>query len=287
MTVKAVFFDIDGTLLTDKRTVAASTIQAINQLKKEGYLVGLATGRGPKFSLPYMAALQMDLAICYNGQYIVAREGLLAERALAREDLERLIDYSSAKKYDLSFGTANDVVGSNLLHVGFGMARSLYWLAQKMPHFLVTFLIIGFNHIYRRLRPRSKASMLAELEQPVYQVVMLAGKRETDRMAERFPDLTFTRSSPYMADIISKGTSKLQGIALAGQHYGFDLSQVMVFGDSDNDLEMLSGAGYGVAMGNASRKVKQISRYVTASNNKSGIAKALSHFGLIEEGKAW
>ncbi|HFR3467710.1 TPA: HAD family hydrolase, partial [Streptococcus suis] len=51
MTIKAVFFDIDGTLLTDNRMVSSSTILAINALKEKGILVGLATGRDPRFVL--------------------------------------------------------------------------------------------------------------------------------------------------------------------------------------------------------------------------------------------
>ena len=49
MDIKAVFFDIDGTLVNDSRQVLKSTKQAIASLKKQGILVGLATGRGPFF----------------------------------------------------------------------------------------------------------------------------------------------------------------------------------------------------------------------------------------------
>lgn len=282
MAVKAVFFDIDGTLLTDKRTVAVSTIHAISQLKKRGYLIGLATGRGPQFSLPYMASLQMDLAVCYNGQYIIARDGWTATQPLSEKDLRALIKYSISKRRDLSFGKARDMTGSGLLHVGMGMSRFLYWLVKRLPHFMVRFLTAGVNQIYRRLKPPTEASLLANLTEPVYQVVMLAGKQETDHLEKQFPHLTFTRSSPFAADIISRGMSKLRGIAIAGKHYGFDLTQVMAFGDSDNDVEMLSGSGYGVAMGNAGHWVRQTADYITASNNQDGIAAALKHYGLIE-----
>lgn len=44
MEVKAVFFDIDGTLVNDSRTVLKSTEQAIQSLKEQGIFVGLATG---------------------------------------------------------------------------------------------------------------------------------------------------------------------------------------------------------------------------------------------------
>ncbi len=283
MAVKAIFFDIDGTLLTDNRTIETSTIQAINQLKNQGYLVGLATARGPKFSLPYMASLRMDLAICYNGQYIISREGPIFTQAISKDNLMGLIDYGVTRKRDLSFATANDVLGSRLLHVGLGMNRFFYWIAKKLPHFMVNFLIMGFNQIYRRLKPQTKESILVRLKEPIYQVIMLAGEQETNMLAQQFPELKFTRGSPFAADIITRGMSKLKGIAIAGEHYGFTVSQVMVFGDSDNDIEMLSGAGYGVAMGNASHRVKERARYVTTSNNKSGIASALLHYGLIKE----
>ena len=50
--------------------------------------------------------------------------------------------------------------------------------------------------------------------------------------------------------------SKLKGIAHLGEVFGFELSEVMAFGDSENDLEMLSGVGIGVAMGNGEDELK-------------------------------
>ncbi|MCO0847366.1 HAD hydrolase family protein [Streptococcus suis] len=63
MTIKSVFFDIVGTLLTDNRMVSSSTILDINALKEKGSLVGLATGRDPRFVLQYMASVGLDLAL--------------------------------------------------------------------------------------------------------------------------------------------------------------------------------------------------------------------------------
>ncbi len=280
LTVKAVFFDIDGTLLTDNRTVLASTVQAINQLKHRGYLVGLATGRGPNFSLPYMASLNLDIAICYNGQYIFDRKGVISAQELPKDSLVSLVNYAQKKQRDLSFGTATDMVGSRLLHVG--VRKWAYWLAKRLPDFMADLLMVGFNHGYRRIWPKTRESMMAKLEQPIYQVVMLASKKETDKLGYLFPKLTFTRSSPFAADIISKGMSKLKGIAVVANRFNFDLSQVMAFGDSDNDIEMVRGVGLGIAMGNGKRKLKQFANYTTASNNDGGIAAALEHFKLID-----
>ena len=77
------------------------------------------------------------------------------------------------------------------------------------------------------------------------------------KAAADFEDLKLTRSNPFAADIINQGNSKLEGIRRVGKEYGFDLNQVMAFGDSDNDLEMLAGVGMSVAMGNGSSSVKE------------------------------
>jgi Cof subfamily protein (haloacid dehalogenase superfamily) len=114
-------------------------------------------------------------------------------------------------------------------------------------------------------------------------MMMIVSEVETKKLAAEFPQLSITRSSPYSVDIISRGMSKLKGIEKAGEYYGFTTDQVMAFGDSTNDVEMLAGVRFSVAMGNGSKKVKDVASYVTASNNEDGIYQAALHFGLMEE----
>ena len=61
-----------------------------------------------------------------------------------------------------------------------------------------------------------------------------------------------------------------------------DRSEIMAFGDGENDIDMLQFAGVGVAMGNADEKVKAMADYVTDTVENDGIEKALRHFGLID-----
>lgn len=282
LTVKAVFFDIDGTLLTDSRTVSKSTILAINALKKQGILVGLATGRGPRFLLQYMASLGLDIAIAYNGQYIFSREQVLYTSELSREALEVMMDYAESHQKDLSFGMANGIAGSNIM--SFGAGNLAYRISRIVPKSCAGVINFIFNRLIRRLRPQKKANFEEVLGKPVYQMMLLATEQETKQLAERYEFLTFTRSSPYAADIINKGNSKLEGIRRVGEKYGFGPEDVMVFGDSNNDIEMLEGVRYSVAMKNGTKRARQVASYVTDSNNKEGIYKALAHFGLLGEG---
>lgn len=281
MTVKAVFFDMDGTLLTDSRTISKSTIVAINALKKQGILVGLATGRDPHFLLKYMASLGMDVAVAYNGQYIFSREKVLYANPLPKESLEVVIDYAEEQNRDLSFGTAKGIAGSSIM--SFGTGNFVYRLTRLVPSSWTGMINFMLNSVLRRLKPQKKTDFKRLTQQPIYQMMLIATEKETQQLAERFPFLSFTRSSPYAADIISPGNSKFVGIQRIGECYDFDMDQVMVFGDSNNDLEMLAGVKYSVAMKNGTKKVRQTASYVTDSNNKEGIHKALLHFGLVGE----
>ena len=139
----------------------------------------------------------------------------------------------------------------------------------------------SFKYLIRRFKPQNLNNLLTIMRQPIYQIVLVATEGETDKIQEAFPYIKITRSSPYSADLISKEQSKIKGIERVGEMFGFELAEVMAFGDSDNDIEMLSGVGIGVAMGNAKSSVKELAHYTTDSNNNDGISKALAHYGLI------
>lgn len=279
MEIKAVFFDIDGTLVNDSRTVLKSTEKAIRDLKAQGILVGLATGRGPAFVKPFMEHLDLDFSVTYNGQYVFSRDKVIFAKPIDKTSLRQIIDYAISHKKEIALGAEEGILGSKIM--SFGMSRFSQWSSQFVPRKLTSGVSHTFNRFVGRLVPQKKQDLLDLIHQPIYQVLMLASKAEIQEIEGLFPGIKFTRSSPYASDLINQGVSKMEGIKLVGQEFGFDMSQVMAFGDSDNDLEMLSGVGMSIAMGNGTSKVKQVAKHTTTSNTKDGIHKALEHFGLL------
>lgn len=280
MAIKAVFFDIDGTLLNDRKNVQKSTIKAIRNLKDQGILVGLATGRGPSFVQPFLENLGLDFAVAYNGQYIYSRSEIIYTNQLSKTTVYRLIRYAGARRREISLGTASGLLGSGI--IGLGTSRLGQIVSSLVPRKWAKAIERSFKHFIRRIKPQNIDSLMVILREPIYQVVLVATEGESERIQKQFPRVKLTRSSPYSMDVISEGQSKVKGIERVGQCYGFDLSEVIAFGDSDNDIEMLSQVGIGVAMGNASQQVKENARYTTADNNDDGISKALAHYGLIQ-----
>ncbi|HGI3680734.1 TPA: HAD-IIB family hydrolase [Streptococcus agalactiae] len=280
MAIKAVFFDIDGTLLNDRKNVQKSTIKAIRNLKDQGILVGLATGRGPSFVQPFLENLGLDFAVTYNGQYIYSRSEIIYTNQLSKTTVYRLIRYAGARRREISLGTASGLLGSGI--IGLGTSRLGQIVSSLVPRKWAKAIERSFKYFIRRIKPQNIDSLMVILREPIYQVVLVATEGESERIQKQFPRVKLTRSSPYSMDVISEGQSKVKGIERVGQRYGFDLSEVIAFGDSDNDIEMLSQVGIGVAMGNASQQVKENARYTTADNNDDGISKALAHYGLIQ-----
>lgn len=102
-------------------------------------------------------------------------------------------------------------------------------------------------------------------------------------MRELMPDCVSMRWHPLFTDVIAAGVSKSIGIDKVLAYEGLSLEDAMAFGDGGNDLSMIQHVPYGVAMGNACDELKAIANYVTDDVDHDGIAKALYHFGLIDQ----
>ena len=285
MEVKAVFFDIDGTLVNDRKSVLKSTKDAIKIVKEQGVLVGVATGRGPFFVKDLMEDLNLDFAVTYNGQYILTKDKVLFTSPISKLHLRQLITYAKKEGKEIALGTKDAMVGSKIM--SFGMGSFSQRISRFVPSVLTRTVSHSFNRLVSKVVPQKEEDLLYLMNQPIYQVLMLMTPEESEKAAADFDDLKLTRSNPFAVDIINLGNSKLEGIRRVGKEYGFDLNQVMAFGDSDNDLEMLAGVGMSVAMGNGSSSVKEVAKHITTSNQQDGIHKALEHFGVLASEKVF
>ena len=285
MEVKAVFFDIDGTLVNDRKSVLKSTKDAIKIVKEQGVLVGVATGRGPFFVKDLMEDLNLDFAVTYNGQYILTKDKVLFTSPISKLHLRQLITYAKKEGKEIALGTKDAMVGSKIM--SFGMGSFSQRISRFVPSVLTRTVSHSFNRLVSKVVPQKEEDLLYLMNQPIYQVLMLMTPEESEKAAADFDDLKLTRSNPFAVDIINRGNSKLEGIRRVGKEYGFDLNQVMAFGDSDNDLEMLAGVGMSVAMGNGSSSVKEVAKHITTSNQQDGIHKALEYFGVLASEKVF
>lgn len=258
-TIQAVFFDIDGTLLSFKtHEVATSTEEAIEQLQAKGIKTILSTGRSIN-SIDHVRYLNFDGFITFNGGYCVTKEGeILFKQTIDPNDIKSVLQY--AKEHPLSFSFMSE---------------------KEVSIHDVTPEIAGmYAHLNLPVPPTADIENV-DVESILQTNIFLGPEEEKEFMAQVMPNSLASRWSPLFADVNPKGQSKQIGIDIFCQYFGIDVANTMAFGDGGNDITMLKHVGIGVAMGNANPEVKEIADYVTDDVDSDGIWNALKHYKVI------
>jgi len=87
-----------------------------------------------------------------------------------------------------------------------------------------------------------------------------------------------TKSKKWIIEICPKEHTKGDAVRYLSEHFGIPKEKTMCIGDSYNDLTMFEQTGFSVAVSNSYPDVKEKADYVTASNNQSGVGKAINFF---------
>lgn len=251
---KAVFFDIDGTLLSSDRTLTTEVKQAIKLLQSKDIFIGLATGRGPHTIQPLLKDLNMTSYVCFNGQYIVHSNEIIAKYFLDAASLKRLSKKVNNQNQEIIF---LDEVGLEIEQQSHDSRESL--IKAHLDNKPVNF-------------------------SGVYQAIIFAREGEDGYLNNFTDQFAFARWSKKALDVLPLGRSKVDGIKSLIKRLSIDIKNVYAFGDGLNDLEMLRDVGTGIAMGNAHESVKKQADFVTSHADADGIVKGLKEVGLLPKG---
>jgi len=85
----------------------------------------------------------------------------------------------------------------------------------------------------------------------------------------------------FAIHLMQVGHSKMAGVRKACELLGMDASEVVAFGDADNDERMLRECGVGVAIGNASERAKRAADLVTKGAHAEGVLEGLTSLGIL------
>lgn len=257
--IKAVFFDIDGTLISFKtHEIPKSTIEAIKELQAKGIKTILATGRSIN-SIDHIKFLDFDGYITFNGGYCLTKDlEVLHREPIDARDIESVLAYAKEKALSFSFMSEREITIHDVTPEIAGMYAHL-------------------NLPVPKLVDMEKVDTGSILQTNIF----LGPEEEQEFMEKVMPNSLSSRWTPLFADVNPKGLSKKVGIDIFCKHFGVELEETMAFGDGGNDITMLKHVKVGVAMGNANPEVKEISDYVTDDVDDDGIWNALKKFEVI------
>ena len=262
--IKALFFDIDGTLVSFKtHTIPSSTLQALEAAKANGLKIFIATGR-PRVIITNLGALQerqlIDGYVSMNGAYCFVGEEVIYKSPIPADEVQHVLNYCHQRQVPCIVVGERDIAvthASDLVHQIFNEL-----LGVDFP-----------------LPPLASAEALPTRE--VFQLTPFFTVEQESEVRASLPGCEFGRWHPAFIDLTARDNNKQRGISLMANHFGIRAEETMSFGDGGNDIPMLLHAGIGVAMGNATDEVKASADYVTTSVDEDGIWNALKHFQLI------
>ena len=256
--IKAVFFDIDGTLVSFKtHRVPDSANRAIAAFRSKGFRVFIASGR-QLLAINNLEDLQFDGYVTLNGGYCIVGEQVIYKHSMPSEDMVSLVQYMEEREnFPCIF------VHENAFCINYTDERT--------------------DEVFRLLNfPQPPTLPLREAATgDIFQLVAFFTKEQEKAIMAVMPHCEATRWNPLFSDVIPKGSSKQVGVDKMLDYFGISLDESMAFGDGGNDVLMLKHVGIGVAMGNAEDEVKRAADYVTGSVDEDGVEKALRHFGVI------
>lgn len=250
-----VFFDLDGTLLNAQSRVDDSVATAVHQLKENGYLPVISTGRSPIEIEAATSTTGIDTYITLNGAFVQSQDKVIYQNNIKPELVKQVIE--QAKE--------------------FGDSVSMHSPTESFLNEASPF-VEEFYHAVDIDLPSIDPLFYQKGDVPM---VVVVSDGDSKRYQEKFPELKFYKTGPYSIDTVEKDVSKMSGIKHLIKGLELEDKPVYAFGDGTNDLPMIKYADYGIAMGNGIDSVKDAATYITTENVNGGIVNGLKHYNLI------
>lgn len=272
MKYKAVAFDMDGTLLGSNRVILPETVDMIQRISDKGIKVILVSGRHHTVIHPYYYQLKLSTpAICCNGTYLYdfEKQQNFAAKPMTKQQAKTLLNLVNQYGIHTMIYTdqfMNYEVLDDHLEGFFQWVKSLPEFLQPEVKKVDDFekLIDQANLIFKFATSSHDISALKQFSNAV------------DALGEFSCEWSWSNR----ADVAVKGNTKGNGLKHWAEHENIKLSEIVAFGDSYNDISMLSIAGLGIAMGNADKEVKEKANYSIGDNNSPSIAAELEKIFL-------
>lgn len=267
---KAIFCDLDGTLLRTGSKLSEYTKKVIKEYTSRGGLFIINTGRMDMSSREFaeqLETLQQSISIVsLQGSMIMDNEEKIIHKAMVNNATAiRIVKMLEEKGVYVHAYDEDGVLVKELDKISLDYQR-----------------ICKAN-----LKVVGKLSTYLEKKGiDVFKILSVIPANESDAYMKEFDEIGIDGVNHFMAsstyfEFASVEAGKEKGMRKACQMLGLSIEDVMAFGDNGNDVGMIRDAGFGVAVANAREEAKAVASYVCESNNDDGVAKTIEKYCLL------
>lgn len=260
--VKLVVTDMDGTLLNSNHEVSQRFFDVFAELKKQNIIFVAASGRQLNSISEKLASIKNDiLIVAENGGIAIRNDEMLLSTAIDTNNLLRINN------------SLHEIENVNAVYCTKDRAYT-----NSSSEMLLHLLTEYYNNHQRINSPK-------EIKSPIYKIALFheisSEKYLYPHLKHLESDFKVKVSANHWIDISENNANKGHAIELIQKLYNVTPEETLVFGDYNNDIEMLQKAHFSYAMENAHPFVKEVANYTTKSNNEFGVEIILEK--LIQE----
>ncbi len=277
MDCKMVVLDLDGTLLNDEKTISDKNAHILNELHKQGVHIVIATGRNY-----YMAKISIE-GIKLTEPVILANNGAVVRRYVNDEFIEsNYLDFSIFEKiYEqgLKHGL-NPIIHVDEYHKGY----DIIYECENYEEVYRGYIKKDYKRTkHQKFKEEEIKNILSVCYFNEYQK-LLEFKNEIEKIPGEFNIILNQNLRNWsLLELLNINGCKWRALKKYIDSIGIDAAQVIAMGDDNNDIELIKNSGFGIAMKNATDKLKNaadsISRF---SNDESGVYYELSEIFKIK-----
>ncbi|WP_448821014.1 Cof-type HAD-IIB family hydrolase [Cetobacterium sp.] len=263
MKYKMIVSDLDDTLLNSHGKISDKDKEAIIKAQENGVIFVLASGR-PTYAMRDLAQeLKLDkfgsFILSYNGSIITncKTNQNISEETLTKEDIHLLYDFSKKNNVEIITYLDDSIVSedySSYIEVEVELTKMPF---EKVKNFKAT------------------------IDKDCVKCILLAEPKYLKQVEEKLKDelgneFSISISKPFFLEVTKLGIDKGSSLLKLAKKLGIAQNEIIAIGDSYNDLPMLKIVGMPTCVGNAKSEIKNICKFISTSNNNSGVA------GIIE-----
>ncbi len=284
MEYKLLAIDLDGTLLNAKMDIDKETIVALHDFKSRGGKVVICSGRTPLATRWIAQTIGLsDPIIAYNGAVTQEADGKIINQSTFKE--ESLLAFVEACQ---SYGVYGHLYQGDCLLVPEKNKWNEKWIENNILPLKGTGAeMAGCEKFRAQCEIRLFHSFNEYVKENEPEIKKLAAFRKDQGDYEGFMEQLFKMKNHFEVsssfgftslEITPPKTTKASALEYLARRLDLDMSEVAAIGDNFNDRQMLLSAGLGIAMGNAPEAVKEAANAVTDTNNRLGVAQAISKY---------
>ncbi|WP_367121625.1 HAD family hydrolase [Staphylococcus capitis] len=275
--VKAIFLDMDGTILHENNKASNYTKEVIDELREKGFKVFLATGRSySEIHQLVPEGFKVDGIISSNGTTGEIEDHNLFKHSLSLEQVKKIVKLAQQQHiyYEVFPFGAQRIV----------LKEDYQWMRDMITGETPPNNVSHSEWTSRLDAMKDKIDWRDELPDLDYSKIYLFNPnldkittfRDELIQNKVLLSISVSNSSRYNAETMAYNTDKGTGIKEMIEHFGIQQEETLVIGDSDNDRAMFDFGHYTVAMKNARQEIKDITDEVTEeTNEEDGAAKYL------------